>query len=147
MDTLGKRIAKLRKDHNLTQDKLMKTLNFDNLSKYEKDLREPNYTILKSIAKYFDVTTDYLLCLDSNPKRVNVIKEDSEDYPNLKISKDEENIVKLFRQLTEKDKIKIEGMIELKIFENQKLENTITEDICDNETACDNSNNSSKDES
>ncbi|GAA0240080.1 helix-turn-helix domain-containing protein [Metaclostridioides mangenotii] len=136
MDTLGKRIAKLRKDNNLTQDKLMKILDFDNLSKYEKDLREPNFTILKSIARYFDVTTDYLLCLDEEPKRVSFVKEDNEKYPSIKITHDEENLLKLFRQLREKDQIKIEGMIELKIFESQELENTITEDICDNENTC-----------
>lgn len=134
MNTLGSRISKLRKDLGITQDKLMKTLNFDNLSKYEKDLREPNLTILKSIANFFDVSTDYLLGLDTVPNRNNLVKEESDSYYSTTLSKDEILFLDKFRKLSDNDKLKIEGMVELKLFENQKLENMITADTddCDN---------------
>ena len=61
MESLGERIARLRKSKGLSQRKLMETLKFENLSKYEKDIRKPNYEILNSLATFFNVSTDYLL--------------------------------------------------------------------------------------
>lgn len=72
-----------------------------------------------SIADYFNVTTDWLLY---GKEKVNVnssVKEDKEDY--LHVTNDEMTILNLYRQLNERDKIKIEGILELKISEYKDL--------------------------
>lgn len=60
-ETLGERIYQLRTKHKLTQQQLMSILDFDNLSKYEKNQREPKYSVLLAIAQYFNVSIDWLL--------------------------------------------------------------------------------------
>ncbi|ENI1326526.1 helix-turn-helix transcriptional regulator [Listeria monocytogenes] len=61
--TLGKRISELRKTKELSQYKLAEELGFSRgqVANYEQGSREPNYETLIKIAKYFDVSTDYLL--------------------------------------------------------------------------------------
>lgn len=121
METLGDRIASLRKSKGLSQRKLMEILKFDNLSKYEKNQRQPNYEILKSIADFFNVSTDWLLT-GEDPK-----KEQLPDPENViqhilgELTDEEIKIIELFRQLSDRDKIKIEGIIEEKIAESKQV--------------------------
>lgn len=123
MDTLGKRIAYLRNSRKLTQRKLMDILKFENLGKFETGGRKPNCDILMSIADYFDVSTDWLLYGKEKVNSNNSVKENKEDYLyNLHATDDEMMILNLYRQLNERDKIKIEGMLELKISEYKELE-------------------------
>lgn len=123
MDTLGKRIAYLRNSRKLTQRKLMDILKFENLGKFETGGRKPNCDILMSIADYFDVSTDWLLYGKEKVSSNNSVKENKEDYLyNLHVTDDEMIILNLYRQLNERDKIKIEGILELKIFEYKELE-------------------------
>lgn len=122
MDTLGKRIAYLRNSRKLTQRKLMDILKFENLGKFETGGRKPNCDILMSIADYFDVSTDWLLYGKEKVNSNNSVKENKEDYLyNLHATDDEIMILNLYRQLNERDKIKIEGMLELKISEYKEL--------------------------
>lgn len=60
---LGKRIANLRKDKDLSQAQLAKFMNIgtSTLGMYETGKREPNTEILSKIADFFDVSVDYLL--------------------------------------------------------------------------------------
>ncbi|MDB0440790.1 helix-turn-helix domain-containing protein [Clostridioides difficile] len=123
MDTLGKRIAYLRNSRKLTQRKLMDILKFENLGKFETGGRKPNCDILMSIADYFDVSTDWLLYGKEKVNSNNSVKENKEDYLyNLHVTDDEMMILNLYRQLNERDKIKIEGILELKISEYKELE-------------------------
>ncbi|MGX9756366.1 helix-turn-helix domain-containing protein [Clostridioides difficile] len=123
MDTLGKRIAYLRNSRKLTQRKLMDILKFENLGKFETGGRKPNCDILMSIADYFDVSTDWLLYGKEKVNSNNSVKENKEDYLyNLHATDDEIMVLNLYRQLNERDKIKIEGMLELKISEYKELE-------------------------
>lgn len=123
MDTLGKRIAYLRNSRKLTQRKLMDILKFENLGKFETGGRKPNCDILMSIADYFDVSTDWLLYGKEKVSSNNSVKENKEDYLyNLHVTDDEMMILNLYRQLNERDKIKIEGILELKISEYKELE-------------------------
>lgn len=57
------RLVALRKSRQMTQTDLAKALNKSRstLSGYETEGKEPDYATLVEIAKYFDVTTDYLL--------------------------------------------------------------------------------------
>lgn len=67
MDTKGgifmKRIKDLRVARSLTQEDLGKVLNVQKaaISKYEKGRAEPSVDILKRMARYFGVSSDYLL--------------------------------------------------------------------------------------
>ncbi len=104
MSTLGTRIFQLRTSKNLTQQQLMSRLNFDNLSKYEKDQREPKYSVLLAIADFFNVTVDWLLTGKSNPV----------DYT---YSPNELRCLELYKQLShsnqEKELARMETLIEV----------------------------------
>lgn len=62
-NVLGKRIKELREDADLTQLEFSKILNISNstLSQYEAGNRMPGDEIKKAIAKYFNVSLDYLM--------------------------------------------------------------------------------------
>ena len=57
------KLYELRKQRNITQFELAQALNLSQqvLSRYERGEREADYKLLKKIAKYFDVSIDYLL--------------------------------------------------------------------------------------
>lgn len=61
--SVGKRIASLRESRSLSQSQLAKKLNISTstLGMYETDKRNPNTEMLKLLASFFHVTTDYLL--------------------------------------------------------------------------------------
>lgn len=60
---LGENIAKLRRQHKLSQYDLADRLGFSRgkLANYEQGSRQPDFDTLKKIADYFEVSTDYLL--------------------------------------------------------------------------------------
>lgn len=59
----GIKLAELRHKSHMSQFQLAKVLNVSTstLGMYETDKREPSLKVLKRIADYFDVSTDYLL--------------------------------------------------------------------------------------
>lgn len=63
MSSFGNRLKTLRENHNLSQKEFANILNIANstLSQYESDKRVPSDEVKLQIAKYFNVTTDYLL--------------------------------------------------------------------------------------
>lgn len=126
MNTLGDRISSLRKSKGLSQRKLMDILNFDNLSKYEKDQRQPNYEILKKIADFFNVSTDWLLTGQDSDQH-NLSDEGSKVEHILgKLSDEEIHFIELLRQVDDHEKAKIEGMLELKIAEAQSAKKELS---------------------
>lgn len=78
MDTFGQRLKYLRNKKEMTGEELGKKLNVTKvaISKWESDSRSPDKDTLIKLAKEFDVTTDYLLCLTDDPKAYVVIKEE-----------------------------------------------------------------------
>jgi len=66
---IGERLYDLRKDANLTQDELAEILNINkhSISSYERNKSEPPDSIKIAIAKYFNVSVDYLLGLSDFP--------------------------------------------------------------------------------
>lgn len=65
MITFGETIKELRKEKNATQREMAKALSVtvSTLSHWECDYQEPSFKDLALLAKYFDVSTDYLLGL------------------------------------------------------------------------------------
>lgn len=64
-ETFGRRLAALRKEMNITQQKVSQDTNISitTITKYETSARNPSYEDLTTLAKYFNTTTDYLLGL------------------------------------------------------------------------------------
>ena len=62
---LGKKLKELREERGLTQKQLATALGLNSVTylHYEKDQREPPLSLLVEFAKFFDVSTDYLLGL------------------------------------------------------------------------------------
>ncbi|NFI38762.1 helix-turn-helix transcriptional regulator [Clostridium botulinum] len=60
---LNERIKKLRKERDITQEELAKNIGVSTsmVGMYETNARKPSYEVLSKIAKYFRVSTDYLL--------------------------------------------------------------------------------------
>lgn len=66
---IGERLLELRKDAALTQGELadILSINKHSISSYERDKSEPPDEIKASIARHFNVSTDYLLGLTDQP--------------------------------------------------------------------------------
>ncbi len=59
------RLKELREDKGISQKELANTLNLrqQSISMWENGSRQPNYDMLETLCKYFEVTADYLLGL------------------------------------------------------------------------------------
>lgn len=68
--TFGQRLKMLREERNLSQVAVSKVLNVANstLSLYESDYRKPDYDMLIKLAKFYDVSTDFLLGISKERK-------------------------------------------------------------------------------
>lgn len=66
----GKRLAELRKSARLTQEQLGAVLKIRKytISSYEHNRNEPSDEMKIKIAKYFNVSVDYLVGITNNPK-------------------------------------------------------------------------------
>jgi len=101
MNTFGNRLRILRLEKKLNGIELGRIFNFSKstISSWENETREPPHKILKDLAKYFDVSLDYLLGTSDVRKEIRVvtpeIKEEIEGFA-----------VKLVKQLIESDVIK-----------------------------------------
>ena len=67
---MGDRIAELRSNAHMSQFQLAKVLGIgtSTLGMYETNQRKPSPKVLKHIADYFNVSTDYLLGRSNNEK-------------------------------------------------------------------------------
>jgi transcriptional regulator with XRE-family HTH domain len=76
MSTFGQRIKLLRERKNLTQKELADslTVNRDALAKWETDRAFPDLTVIKEMADFFKVTTDYLLCGDTSAFQARIME-------------------------------------------------------------------------
>ena len=65
------KIKALRKDRNLTQKQLAAELGLNerNYQHYEAGTQKPSYDGIVNLAKFFQVSADYLLGLTDNPGR------------------------------------------------------------------------------
>ena len=71
-ESLGQRIARLRKAQNRTQEDLAEKLGItaQAVSKWENDLCAPDISILRDLAAYLGVSVDYLLSGEQIPDHV-----------------------------------------------------------------------------
>ncbi len=78
---IGERIQYLRQERGLTQTQLAKELQISKraLASYEQNVRKPNVDTVVTVAKYFNVSCDYLLLLTNKPTPLDE-KKDKRDY-------------------------------------------------------------------
>ena len=76
--TFGEILGDLLSDRDMTQKQLAEELNLgaSTLSNYVQNTREPDYTTIKLLADYFDVSTDYLLNHRTSKAKTRNHKED-----------------------------------------------------------------------
>ena len=86
---LGKVLKELRVKHNITQEQLAAAIGLErsSIGKYEGNQSViPSVDVLKAIADYFDVTTDYLLgrtrTYEQSPLRAHMVAEPNGDPLN-----------------------------------------------------------------
>lgn len=87
-ETLGQKIARLRKEKNYTQEDLAKKFNVSTqaVSKWENDLSAPDISILKDLAKTLGVTIDYLLSNETE-EVVNILPKENRKSINKMVLK------------------------------------------------------------
>ncbi len=94
-----------------TQNRLAEVLGVtqDSISLWENDKRMPDTPYIITMAKFFDVTTDYLLGLSGDYKRVAVGTEYAQEF----IKQEEMQLIYDYRKLTEEKKNLLDEYIKL----------------------------------
>lgn len=88
--SFGENLRTLIEEREITQKELARQLNIapSTVGSYVQNTREPDFSTLKLIAQYFDVSIDYLL-----------------DYPSKTIINHQENeLIRIFRSLSQEQK-------------------------------------------
>ena len=90
-----KNLKELRKQHNLSQQKLADILHVSQQSvyKYENDITSPDIETLTRMADYFDTSIDYLVEYTDIPHRIEPVRETM-------LNEDEIELVEYYRKLT-----------------------------------------------
>lgn len=107
MDQFGKRLKRIRKERKLSQKDVGKAIGMTGSAYgfYEQGVRNPTIPTLRKLSQVLDVSVNYLVTGEE------VFDQDEE----------EKQIIKKWRRLNDSDKLKIEGMIELKVLENEDI--------------------------
>jgi transcriptional regulator with XRE-family HTH domain len=116
-ETLAQRLTDLRKKLNLTQEDMAHKLgiNRDIYANYESGRREPSYEVLKKIAEYFNVSTDYLLGVADDPVGDVADTEDNRKRTDIKKLLEEEKAHWGGRELTDEERKLIQRIIQAAI--------------------------------
>lgn len=95
MSTFGEILKKLRLEKNLTLDELAKIFESTKatLSRYENNKRTPNIEFANKAAKFFNVTTDFILGL-STSKNLDLPRTNENQFGVLQTSSDDISIEK-----------------------------------------------------
>ena len=99
MNKIGHIIKELRMEMDCTQNKLADVLGVtqDSISLWENDKRVPDTQYIVGMAKFFDVSTDYLLGLTNEYKSIKTA-----EYTNRDFLTPEENVILIrFRNMSE----------------------------------------------
>lgn len=95
---LNNRIKELRKTMNMSQQDIEKRIGYSQsmIARWEKGLAEPTLPALKELAKCFNCTIDYIAGIESEDGIIVVSGNE--------LSKDEEHLIEILRQLNPADK-------------------------------------------
>ena len=97
MNKFHERLKELRKERQIKQSELAALLSVDQrtISNWENGLREPDYNMLIKIASVFEVSTDYLLCVDEHDNGKNRLFELCNSFTE----EDKEKIILILRSI------------------------------------------------
>ncbi len=112
---LGNRLKRLRLEKKLTQLQVANQVNISEAryNLYENNRRQPDYNLLKDLAKVLDTTTDYLLGNDNTTKTINTIIPDSELADKLNVLVESENAKVLFNKLGELNEDELKQFVDI----------------------------------
>lgn len=84
MNRIGNKIKYLRNDKQLTQNQLANILNVtqDSISLWERGKRIPDTQYIYFLAKFFNVSSDYLLGLEDENENENNLNNNSKNFNN-----------------------------------------------------------------
>lgn len=103
--SLGKRLKVARLNKGLTQEESAKHLGitFQALSNYERDMRDPDTKLLKSMAELYGVSADALLQIKPDPIETIAAHHDGEEWTEEELEEIErfKEFVKMKRQKKE----------------------------------------------
>lgn len=102
MKTIGERILLLRQKNKLSQRMVMKKLSISNLGRIERNERTPGIEIIISLAKFFNVTTDWIL-LGGNEETHN---------GHSMLTDEDQTLLQNIKQLTPFERAKVEGIVQ-----------------------------------
>lgn len=122
---ISTRLKSLREDADLSQKELAKLLGVSpsTIGMYESGKRTPDSEMLTRICDFFNVTVDYLI------GRSNIKNPQCSTYKKTEqghLTDDEKNILNLYKKLNDKDKAKVEGIMENKISEYEDSKKIIS---------------------
>ncbi|MMZ52796.1 HTH-type transcriptional regulator ImmR [compost metagenome] len=85
MSTFGSRLRELRTNKKLSQKELANYFKISEsaVGMYERDQREPSFELIERIADFFEVSTDYLLGRENEPKKLSFDDLDMRESENL----------------------------------------------------------------
>lgn len=112
MKKIGNIIRELRREMDCTQNRLADLLGVtqDSISLWENDRRIPDTQYIVEMARFFDVSTDYLLGLTDEYKSVRFGKEVLQ-WDSLTI--EEQQFIECYRTLSAKEKALLLQYVEL----------------------------------
>nr|WP_317358570.1 helix-turn-helix transcriptional regulator [uncultured Tyzzerella sp.] len=110
---INKKLTELRKELNLSKKKLSEILDmkYTTYVNYEGGLREPSFEFLIKIAKFYNVSIDYIfgvtdVKLPFYDKSLNIVEEDLD-------------FIKKYKQLDDYSKIVVNNIIDLELKRNE----------------------------
>lgn len=107
--TFGERLIQLREEIGYTnRTEFAKKIGIPSttLRNYETNVREAGHKFLILMSEFFDVSIDYLLCVTDERERKNKSNNSLE-----KFSKDEKEVLNLYKELDIEDRAEIRGTI------------------------------------
>ncbi len=113
---LGNKLKELRKNFCMTQDEIAEILDMSrtSFSKYENGAANPPLSVMRKLAKIYNVPIEYLIHDESTSITLNEAKTDHEPDPN--------NLVYYFSQLTPEERKLI---MKLRLMQNDKKQEII----------------------
>lgn len=110
-DRFAKRLKKIMEIHGETNKSIGNIIHLDKstISRYLNKKMSPKVTTVKILAQHFNVNPVWLMGFDVE-KSLDKVSESHANYSAY--SKDEQDLIENYRKLNEKQKAKLEGIIE-----------------------------------
>lgn len=120
-EAFAKRLRILMEEYNENTYTIGDIINMSNstVSRYLNLEMSPKITTIKILAQYFGVNPVWLMGYDVD-KYINKVQERQEEY--YVYSKNEKELIEMYRQLNEKQKARLEGIIEGMLMSNNDNE-------------------------